>query len=220
MKPSARRGKKTDWLKLESELWDKGFTLVAGTDEVGRGPLAGPVVAAAVIFPKKVSLPNIDDSKRLTVEERNQLFSEIKAKALGIGVGIAAPEEIDKFNILIASLISMQRAIANLNPKPSFILVDGREKIPHLQIPQRSVIKGDGLSQSIAAAAIVAKVTRDEMMDKIHAEFPQFGFTENKGYGTAAHKKALLEFGPTRFHRFSFAPVSKADGKYQSLKLE
>ena len=188
---------------------------------MGRGPLAGPVVAAAVIFPVEIKIAGINDSKKLSSAERISLFGLIQSRALASSVAVVSAEQIDKYNILNASLLAMKLAVRNLSIKPDFILVDGREKIPQLGIPQKTIIKGDCQSQSIAAAAILAKVTRDQLMQELHQKFPQFGFLHNQGYATRAHKEALEKFGPCPVHRFTFSPVSKAalKSKAGSLRL-
>ncbi|OGC87788.1 MAG: ribonuclease HII [candidate division Zixibacteria bacterium RBG_16_48_11] len=208
-------------MRFENELWQQGFKSIAGVDEVGRGPLAGPVVAAAVIFEEGVAIEGINDSKRLSPIERLSLSREIELLAKVFSVGMVTPVEIDRYNILKASLMAMRWAILGLAVKPDFVLVDGRERIGQLGIPQRPIIKGDSLSQSIAAASILAKVARDKMMEKLHHEFPHFDFAHNQGYGTKEHKRALKEFGPCPQHRKSFAPVAKAyaKSKESSLKL-
>ncbi len=188
-------------------------------DEVGRGPLAGPVVAAAVVFPPGVSVQGINDSKKLSPIERLVLAREIESKAWAHAVALVSPGEIDRFNILKASLMAMRRAIEDLSVKPDFVLVDGREKIGQLKIPQRAIIKGDSLSQSIAAASILAKVTRDKMMEKLHREYPHFDFRHNQGYATKTHKQALSKFGPTPEHRKSFSPVQKAWSRSKETRL-
>jgi ribonuclease HII len=218
-KSGASRGSRKDWLKIEKELWGQGFSQVAGVDEVGRGPLAGPVVSAAVIFPPKVSVAGINDSKKLSPIARLALAKEIESKAKAYAVALVSPGEIDRFNILKASLMAMRRAIEGLSIKPDFVLVDGREKIGQLKIPQRAIIKGDSLSQSIAAASILAKVTRDKMMEKLHREYPHFDFQHNQGYATKTHKKALSQFGPTPVHRKSFSPVQKAWYRSKETRL-
>jgi len=203
----AKKAKLKDWLFFESDLSQKGFRHIAGVDEVGRGPWAGPVVAAAVIFPPKILLPDINDSKKLNHLQREKLFKQIKKKALSVGVGIAEVGDINQLNILKASLKAMHQALLNLKISPEFVLVDGREKIPHLKIPQMPIIKGDSKSQSIAAASIIAKVTRDKIMQTLHRQFPEFGFDRHKGYGTKKHQEALKKFGPTPLHRLGYAPV-------------
>ena len=221
MKSRTRRSKRTDWLHHEKILWQEGYLHVAGTDEVGRGPLAGPVVAAAVIFPEQVKIPGINDSKKLSLAKRLLLFDLIQEKALATGIAFVSSAEIDHYNILNASLLAMKQAVSNLKVRPDFVLVDGREKIPQLEIPQKPVIKGDSLSQSIASASILAKVTRDNLMQQLDQEYPQFGFLHNQGYATQAHKQALEKFGPSPVHRVSFSPVSKAllKAKEAGLKL-
>lgn len=181
--------------------------MVAGVDEAGRGPLAGPVVAAAVIMPEGVRLEGIKDSKMMTEKARNRAFSVINNEAFAVSIGVVSSNTIDKINILNASLEAMKLAISYLYPSPDFILVDGIHKIPTI-IPQKCIIKGDQLSQTISAASIIAKVYRDRIMDSFHERFPLYGFGENKGYGTAEHRKALSRYGPTRIHRFSFKGVT------------
>ena len=182
--------------------------------------MAGPVVAAAVIFEEGVVVEGINDSKRLSPIERMSLSREIESLAKSFSVGLVTPGEIDRYNILKASLMAMRRAILGLAVKPDFVLVDGREKIGQLGIPQRPVIKGDSLSQCIAAASILAKVARDKMMEQLHHEFPHFDFTHNQGYATKGHKKALRDFGPCSHHRKSFAPVAKAYAKSKEASLK
>ena len=196
-----------DNLYHETLAWKNGYVLVAGVDEAGRGPLAGPVVAAAVIIPEGVILKGVKDSKMMTEKARNKAFSVINEKAIAVSIGVVSSDSIDKINILNASLEAMKSAIFSLEPIPDFILVDGIIKIPTI-IPQKCIKKGDQLSQSISAASIVAKVYRDRIMDSYHERFPQYAFRKNKGYGTAQHRKALRKFGPTGIHRFSFRGVT------------
>lgn len=196
-----------DKLFYERDLWGKGYRLVAGVDEVGRGPLAGPVVAACVIFPEDIYLPEVDDSKKLSAEKREELYHRIKENALDCGVGIVGEKEIDKLNILRASLKAMQEAISNMKNTPQFLLVDGNQKIPHLKIPQLPVVKGDTLSLSCGAASIIAKVERDRLMSKLHKKYPQFSFDQNKGYASEDHLEALRKYGPCKIHRRSFKRV-------------
>lgn len=206
---------KTCGLELERNLWERGFIMVAGTDEVGRGPLAGPVVAACVVFPRTVngkqftidSLEGVNDSKKLTSAKREEMFELIKKNALEVGVGIVGEKEIDQINILNASLTAMRLAVDKLKNLPDFILVDGNQKIPNLPLPQMPVVKGDSLSLTVAAASIIAKVTRDRIMLKYHQMYPEFCFAENKGYGTKTHIRALKTFGPCEIHRRSFKIV-------------
>jgi ribonuclease HII len=215
-------------LELEHKLWERGFRMVAGVDEVGRGPLAGPVVAACVIFPPAVngrrftadSLPGVDDSKKLTSAKREGLFDLILTNALDVGIGIVREKDIDRVNILNASLTAMWKAVKKLKNPPDFILVDGNQKIPHLSLPQMSVIKGDSLSLSVAAASIIAKVTRDRIMLKYHKRYPEFCFAENKGYGTKAHIDALKTLGPCKIHRLSFKLVRLCRSNQMDLEMK
>jgi ribonuclease HII len=177
--------------------------IIAGVDEVGRGPLAGPVFAAAVILDRRPPILGLDDSKRLTPEIREALDAEIRVRAVAVAVGEASVAEIDRFNILGASLLAMRRALDALVPGPQFVLVDGRERLPGLH-PHATVVKGDALCASIAAASIVAKVARDRAMCELHQNYPSYGFVQNKGYGTREHVNALLRFGPCPAHRRAF----------------
>ena len=183
-----------------------GAQRIAGIDEAGRGPLAGPVVAAAVILPLGGDFTGIDDSKRLSPGKRERLFEEIHAQALGVGVGIVGPDEIDALNIRKAALLAMKKAVQALPETPDFCLVDGRDEIP-VAIPQSPVIKGDQKSLSIAAASIIAKVTRDRIMLDYHDQYPGYGFDRNMGYGTRQHREALKRLGPSPIHRRSFRGV-------------
>jgi len=190
----------------ESLAWKNGYGIIAGVDEAGRGPLAGPVVAAAVIIPKRVMLPGIKDSKKMTEKAREKAFSVIVNDALAVSVAVVSHKTIDQSNILISSLEAMKRALSWLDPAPEYVLVDGIHKIP-IVTPQRCIIKGDQLSQSISAASIVAKVYRDRIMRSYHVSFPEYGFNRNKGYGTARHLKALCRYGPCPVHRLTFRGV-------------
>jgi ribonuclease HII len=194
-------------LILENELWADGFNSVAGVDEAGRGPLAGPVVAACVVLFPDFCLPGIDDSKKLSAKKREVLFDQILKNARGVGIGTVGEKVIDRMNILNASLRAMRMAVNNLKNQPQFILVDGNQKIPHLSLPQLPVVKGDSKSLSIAAASIVAKVTRDRIMQKYHQKYPEFCFAQHKGYATKTHVEALRTFGPCEIHRRSFKIV-------------
>lgn len=180
--------------------------LVAGIDEVGRGPLAGPVVAASVVLPYDIVLEGIDDSKQLTEIERNRLLDEIMEKALSVGIGIVDAEMIDQINILQATFRAMKKAVFSMKQFPDIILVDGNQTIPGINedVTQHSVIGGDSKSISIAAASIIAKVTRDKIMVEYNDLYPEFHWDSNKGYGSPNHQWALREFGPTEFHRMSF----------------
>ena len=187
-----------------------GFVDIAGVDEVGRGCLAGPVTAAAVVLPREIRIVGIKDSKVLSAEEREALFGQITRVALRWHVASVDPSEIDRINIHQASLLAMRLAIEALIPLPGFVLVDGF-RIPHLMIPQRAVIGGDRKSTAIAAASILAKVTRDRFMVDAHAGDPRYGFDRHKGYATADHLRALAEFGYSVLHRRSFRPPSLFD---------
>jgi len=193
------------WL-LEHQALSDGYQTIAGVDEAGRGPLAGPVVSAAVILPLDFDCPGVNDSKKLTEKKREQLFPEIKAGAVAVGVGICSHAEIDEINILQAALLSMKRAVEDLAIQPDFVLVDGKFTIPS-PISQTAVIKGDSKSISIAAASIIAKVTRDRLMAELHHQYPVYGFNRHKGYPTQAHKQAILEHGPCPVHRRTFKGV-------------
>jgi ribonuclease HII len=194
-------------LTHERALWKEGSTGVVGVDEAGRGPLAGSVVAACVLLPRRANakLKGLTDSKQLTALQRDRYFEALHEVALAIGVGEATPAEIDAVNILQATFLAMKRAIAQV-PRADFVLVDGNRAIPGLEFPQRTLVKGDSLSLSIAAASVIAKVTRDRQMEALDAEFPLYGFARHKGYGTKVHYEALKAHGPTVHHRRSFLP--------------
>jgi len=194
---------------FETEARRCGYRLVAGLDEAGRGPLAGPVVAAAVILPRRCQLAGLNDSKQLTEMERERLYDEIRQRAVGIGVGQASEREIDAINILEATRLAMSRAIQALPAMPDYLLLDAIE-LSAVSLPQRAIIKGDTLSVSIAAASIVAKVTRDRLMGDYHRQYPQYNFQAHKGYGTAEHLRMLAAHGPCAIHRRSFRPVGEA----------
>ncbi|MGB8657463.1 MAG: ribonuclease HII [Candidatus Zixiibacteriota bacterium] len=206
-------------IELERRLWRQGYRTVAGVDEVGRGPLAGPVVAASVVFPQEFFLPGVDDSKKLSAAKREVLFDQILQNALEVGVGIVGEKIIDRTNILNASLAAMCQAVKQLKNPPEFVLVDGNQKIPHLSIPQTPVVKGDSISLCISAASIVAKVTRDRIMLKYHRKYPEFCFAENKGYSTKAHVQALKTFGPCKIHRKSFKLVGLCQTNQIDLRI-
>lgn len=190
----------------ENKATASGYRLTAGVDEAGRGPLAGPVVSAAVILPENYPDYGINDSKKLTPLKRQRLFTLIMESALAVSVGIASSEEIDAINILQASLKSMKRAVEALSPVPDYLLIDGKFTIP-TSIPQKAIIKGDSKSISIAAASIIAKVTRDDMMLDLHKKYPKYGFDRHKGYPTQVHKQAILDHGPCPAHRRTFRGV-------------
>jgi len=195
--------------EFEQEARRCGYRRIAGIDEAGRGPLAGPVVAAAVILPVHARLAGVDDSKQLSEAERERLYPAILDQAVGVGIGLADAGEIDSLNILEATRLAMRRAIDNLAPAPDYLLIDA-VTIPAVRIPLRPIVKGDALSLSIAAASIIAKVTRDHLMSAYHATFPQYNFLSHKGYGTAEHLQMLARFGPCSIHRRTFAPVREA----------
>lgn len=194
--------------QFEKEARKQGYSKIAGIDEAGRGPLAGPVVAAATILPQAFHLPRLDDSKRLSPQRREQLFDAIYEQAVTIGIGIVDPIEIDRVNILQASLLSMRIAVDNLRPAPDYLLIDGTFPI-RSPVPQRVIKHGDRRSLSIAAASIIAKVTRDRLMRLYDEEFPQFGFRENKGYSTEKHRAAIRTFGCCSIHRKTFRGVKE-----------
>lgn len=183
-----------------------GYSLIAGVDEVGRGPLAGPVVAAAVILPQDLELPGVHDSKKMTAKARDKAFPVIQQAAIAVGIGVASHEYIDEFNILKASLEAMRRAIKALEPEPEMLLIDGIHPVP-LVIPQKCLKKGDQISRSISAASVIAKVYRDRIMRSCHEMYPVYGFDKNKGYGTSQHLVALKRFGPCPLHRLTFKRV-------------
>ena len=194
-------------LTIEQKLWRQGFTAIVGVDEVGMGPLAGPVVAAAVVFPAKASFaslpPGVRDSKTLTAKARERLEQEIRQASSGVGIGLIEVDEIDRINIYQAGLKAMRLAITQLPTPPDHVLIDGRT-LPELPYPQTTFIKGDRDIYTIAAASIVAKVYRDRLMAELHECYPQYGFAKHMGYGTAAHREAIRQFGPCSAHRRSF----------------
>lgn len=195
-----------DRFSYERQLAKQGHCFIAGVDEAGRGPLAGPVVAGAVILPASCDYQQFKDSKKLTPKRREKLYQVLQDMQIPIGVGIAGPEEIDRINILQASLLAMKRAIDALALNPDYILVDGKFAVP-VMIPQEPLIKGEDKSASIAAASIIAKVTRDNMMFEMHEQFPQYNFSQHKGYPTKEHKQLIVEHGPCILHRKSFKGV-------------
>jgi len=188
---------------IEHSLMEDGYRLICGIDEAGRGPLAGPVCAAAVILPKDLEIPGLDDSKKLSDKRRRELVPIIKEQAIAWGIGFASHEEIDEINILQATFLAMERALQELQTKPDFALIDGnREK--DFGLPVKTVVKGDSLSANIAAASVLAKVARDDLMEVMAVEYPGYGFEIHKGYGTKAHYAALTELGPSQIHRMTF----------------
>jgi len=203
--------------QYENELYKLGYTYIAGVDEAGRGPLAGPVVAAAVILKKGATFTYVDDSKKLSEKQRNLALLEIKEQALAIGIGISSVEEIDLINIYRASREAMLSAIKQLKIKPEFLLIDAMPM--EIDIPLKSIIKGDQLSISIAAASIVAKTTRDAYMLEMDKVFPEYGFKDHKGYGTKKHLEALETYGITPIHRKTYQPIkSMLLNKIKTLK--
>lgn len=197
------RQMKIQMLEYEILYSQKGYKSICGVDEAGRGPLAGPVCAAAVIFPEGLVLEGVDDSKKLTEKKREKLFDIIKDKALAYSVAWASVEEIEKINILNASMLAMKRAIQGLTVSADFAMIDGN-KTPDIKIPCVSIVKGDALSQSIAAASILAKVSRDRLMLDMAKKYPQYLFEKHKGYGTQLHRDMILKYGPCDIHRKSF----------------
>jgi len=206
-------------LNFERVLWRSGVQHVAGVDEVGMGPLAGPVIAAAVVFPPHTALPGIDDSKRLDLAEREAAERSIRAAAAGIGIGVASVEEIDRINIYQAGLLAMRRAVDALPMRPQHVLVDART-VPGIEAPQNAFNKGDGINFSIAAASIVAKTHRDRLMDDVAREFPEYGFERHKGYCTPDHQAAVRRLGPCNIHRRSFTFIRELCGEYSGLFYE
>ena len=195
-----------DLLKYEKALYKEGINLIAGVDEVGRGPLCGPVVAACVILPKNYQLDGLNDSKKLSEKKRNQYYEILKKDALAIGVGIISEKRIDEINIYQASKEAMLEAIKNLPIKPEHVLIDAMPLA--IDVPTTSIIHGDSLSLSIAAASVIAKVTRDNMMYELDKLYPEYGFGKHKGYPTKAHLKALQQFGILSNYRFTYKPIS------------
>ena len=193
----------TDMWQIENELFEQGIGLICGVDEAGRGPLAGPVCAAAVILPPNLLIPGLNDSKKLTDKKRRELFPLIKEQAIAFGIAFADHTEIDTVNILQATYLAMERAIQQLRVKPEYALIDGN-RAKDFGLPVKTVVHGDSLSASIAAASILAKVTRDDYMEQIAKEYPNYKFEVHKGYGTKAHYEALDNFGPCAIHRMSF----------------
>ena len=191
-------------LSIEHRHWSAGRRAVAGLDEAGRGCLAGPVVAAAVILPPDVSLPGLDDSKKLSPQQREALIPQIRAQALAVGVGQCSPAEVDRLNVLWAAMEAMRRAALDLALPPDLLLVDGNRGIPNAPCDQETIVKGDTKSLSVAAASVIAKTTRDTLMVELDRDFPAYGWAGHKGYPTAAHYAAIAEHGPSVHHRQSF----------------
>lgn len=194
-----------DNYKYEHELWNEGIDLVAGVDEVGRGPLIGPVVAAAVILPHDFYLEGLTDSKKLSEKKRELFYQIIKEKAIAIGIGIIDEKRIDEINIYEATKEAMKDAIRKLEPRPEYILIDAMPL--DIDIPTKSIIKGDFLSVTISAASVIAKVTRDHMLYEMDKEYPMYDLKNNKGYGTKKHLEAIKQYGICKYHRLSYKPV-------------
>jgi ribonuclease HII len=213
---SAERTRLDAMLNFERVLWRAGVEHIAGVDEVGMGPLAGPVIAAAVVFPPHTELGGIDDSKKLDVEQRVEAERRIRAAATGIAIGRAEVAEIDTVNIYHAGLLAMRRAVEALPVRPQHVLVDARS-IPGIEVPQNCFDKGDGLDFSIAAASIVAKVHRDRLMDELARDHPEYGFERHKGYCTPEHQDAIRRLGPCAIHRKSFTFLRELRGEYSTL---
>ncbi len=192
-----------DWWKFEKEAKNEGFNIICGVDEAGRGPLCGDVYAAAVILPFEMQIDGLNDSKKLSEKKREQLYEIIIQEAISYGIGYATPAEIDEINILNASFVAMKRAIDNLKTKPDLALIDGN-RIKGLDIQAKCIIKGDSLSASIAAASIIAKVSRDRVMRQLHIKYPQYNLAQHKGYPTKAHYEAIKQFGINEIYRKSF----------------
>ena len=205
-------------LEYENNLYKEGVTLVAGVDEVGRGPLIGPVVACACILPVNFYHKDIKDSKKLSEKKREEMYKIIKENALAIGLGIVSEKVIDEVNIYEATKIAMKEAIKNLNITPEHVLIDAMKL--ELNISSTSIIKGDAKSESIAAASIIAKVTRDHMLDEMDKEYPMYDLKNNKGYGTKKHLEALQTYGPCKYHRVSYSPVRNALNEKNTKTIE
>lgn len=189
--------------EIENSLHAEGYRVICGVDEAGRGPLAGPVCAAAVILPEGLEIPGLTDSKKLTDKKRRELFPVIKEQALAYGIAFASHEEIDEMNILQATYLAMERAMAQLAVKPDIAMIDGN-RAKDFGLPVRTVVKGDSLSANIAAASVLAKVTRDDLMVELAAQYPEYGFEVHKGYGTKVHYEALRNYGASPIHRMTF----------------
>lgn len=200
-----------DLYQYEKELWNKNINLVGGIDEVGRGPLIGPVVAACVILPQDFVLEGLTDSKKLSEKKREKFYDVIMDKAIAVGIGQASEKIIDEINIYEATKVAMKEAVQNCKIKPEHILVDAMPL--SLDVPTTSIIKGDAKSITIAAASVIAKVTRDRMLVELDKEYPMYDLKHNKGYGTKKHIEALREYGITKYHRLSFAPVKENSSK-------
>ena len=194
----------TELWNFEHEAMEKGYSLICGVDEAGRGPLAGPVCAAAVILPTDLDIPGLNDSKKLTEKKRDELYDIITAQAVAYGIAMVSEEEIDEINILQATFLAMKRAVESLAVKPDFVLIDGNREPDLGELPLKTIVKGDSRSANIAAASILAKVTRDRYMTELDAVYPQYGFAVHKGYGTKKHYAALEAFDACPAHRKTF----------------
>ena len=192
----------TMW-EIEDGFYSRGVNVICGVDEAGRGPLAGPVCAAAVILPEHLQIPGLNDSKKLTDKKRRELFPVIQQQAIAYGIGLASEAEIDEINILQATFLAMRRALEQLTVRPEIALIDGNRETD-FGLPVKTVVKGDSLSANIAAASVLAKVTRDNIMVELAQQYPEYGFEIHKGYGTKAHYEALRTYGPSPIHRRSF----------------
>lgn len=201
-----------DWLIYERSLREEGYRLIGGVDEAGRGPLAGPVFAACVVFEEGVVVDGVNDSKKLSEKKREQLFDVICEKAKAFGIGSASVQEIDELNILNATFLAMKRAVEQLPEKPDVLLVDGNQAPKGINLPVRTLEKGDTLSLSIAAASILAKVSRDRLMKALSKDYPLYRFEKHKGYGTALHRELILAYGPSDMHRKTFLTKILAKG--------
>ena len=199
---------KISLFEFDKDFYNKGLSFVSGVDEAGRGPLAGPVVAAAVILPKDIFIDGVNDSKKLTPKKRNLLFEKIKQSAVSYAIGIVDSKTIDEINILQATFLAMKKALEQLSVTPDLLLIDGNHIIPNLKYNQQAIISGDAKSACIACASILAKVTRDNMMLEYAKKYPQYNFEKHKGYGTKAHIEAIEKFGPCPIHRMTFAPLN------------
>lgn len=189
--------------EIENELYQNGYANIAGIDEAGRGPLAGPVCAAAVILPQEAVIEGINDSKKLTAKKRDALFDVIKETAIAYAIEFVYPDVIDDINIKKATALAMHNAVSKLSTKADFVIIDGNDNIPY-DVPYKYVVKGDAKSQTIAAASILAKVSRDRLMEELDNQYPQYGFAKHKGYGTKEHMTAIQKFGVTEVHRKTF----------------
>jgi len=206
-------------LDFEKKLFKQGYKYIAGVDEVGRGPLAGPVVSACVVVDRRFlkdinNLQNLNDSKKTSEKNRDKIFAEIRNNAISVGIGVVNEKTIDRINILQASLLSSKKAILSVKQKPDIVLVDGKYKIPDLDLNQEAIIQGDAKVAIIALASIIAKVYRDKLMTKLSTKYPGYNFNKNKGYGTLEHREKIKELGPCGVHRLSFAPLKDLNKKY------